>query len=108
MKFFIILGTFLLSNIVSAAVEYVHDCPSLGDQNQVTLGPGWYVLPGMQNSSVGKTCFQVTTGLTKYLSDDATIITTQSQLEARVTQLEKKIALLLAKKQLNHFKTSDQ
>ena len=97
MKFFIMLGVALLSNTVYA-VEYVKACPTLGQENQIYLGAGWFVMPGSDTTLGLGTCLLTTTGLTEYLSTDGSIITTQSQLEARVTQLEKKIRLLLAKK----------
>ena len=97
MKVFILFVAALLSNM-AFAVEYVKACSTLGEQDQVYLGPGWFVMPGSDTTHGLGTCLLTTTGLTEYLSTDGSIITTQSQLEARVTQLEKRIALLLAKK----------
>ena len=81
MKYLLLIGTILLSNSIYAT-QYVRICDS------PLYGKGYNYIPGTD------ICVNPTTGITKYQTVNGTI-SGQTQLAYRVSQLEKKLAMLM-------------
>ena len=79
MKYLLLIGTILLSNTIYATA-YVKICDLYGD--------GYYYIPGIN------ICVNTATGITKYQTTNGTV-TGQTQLAYRVSQLERKLAMLM-------------
>lgn len=94
MILYMALGLLLLSNTLYA-VEYVKICTTLGP-NDVQMPAGYFVIPGSASTDVSAVCIQPSTGITQTGYNDGTIVTGQSELAYRVSQLERQLTLLLA------------